>query len=87
MLVCRREDWLLASSTTGATALVRLIVEAGFLIAMTVRSDWLTSASAIFGARVSTDLVAGRALAVLLLVEGAAAYSRGARIVGWRRDS
>ena len=31
------------------------------------------------------DLVAGRVLAVLL-VKGAAAYSRGAR-VGWRRDS
>lgn len=74
----RRADWLSPDSTTGATALVRLTEEVGFLSGVTVRPAWLTSSSAIFGARVRTDLVAGRvltglALTVLLLAEGAAA--------------
>jgi len=84
----RRDDWLLDDSTTGEVALVRLIDELGRFTTVTDRFAWLTSSSAIFGARVRTDLVAGRALLVYLLAgAGAAAYSRGARIVGWRRDS
>ena len=46
-----------------------------------------TGCSAGCAARVRTDLVAGRVLVALLVAAGAEAYSRGARMVGWRRVS
>jgi hypothetical protein len=83
----RRDDWLLEDSTIGVVALVRLIEEFGRFTTVTDRFAWLTSSSAIFGARVRIDLVAGRVLVYRFAGAGAAASSGGARIVGWRRDS
>lgn len=83
----RREDGCSLASLTVTVALVRLTTEAGCLA---IESEWfarLTGSSAGCEARVRTDLVDARVLAVLPSVEGAAAYSRGARTEGWRRDS
>jgi hypothetical protein len=83
----RREDGWVVASLRVTVALVRLTTETG---CFAIESEWfarLTGSSAGCEARVRTDLEEARVLAVLPSVEGAAAYSRGARTVGWRRDS